>query len=225
MEKRPMLIPLRFSFAEVERSLKKTMIRAIALLLLVLLVPVSAAGQTAAKTTRYTKKRKTTSPPRIVVPTPWSGPVPTPIPAAADGAGIEQPEATGAPAKAGSGFSFGYADIPAGLEAYPDTEGSDVVGVFSESGYAYAASAADGWVKLVFISAGSQEIMEAYVHAGDVTETHAVAADALRTRLSKYQPVYYQGYPLPTIRFELLSELSEEESSVLPDMENGEEAE
>ena len=124
----------------------------------------------------------------------------------------EQAEPSADPAAPGSTFPFGYAEIPAGLTAYRDTDKSSAFGVFSEGGAAYGEPASAGWVKLVFISASAQEVAEAYVPAAVISEMHALAADALRSRLNQYHPVYYRGYPLPTVRLDLFSDAHEPDS-------------
>ena len=191
-----------------KHPLKKNLRSGIAALTLAaLLTPLSAPGVQPALAAGYTRKRRTPAPQVVIQMTPVPIPRPTATPSPAPDTGAEAVATSGVR----SGFSFGYADVPAGLQAYQHPEETEVFGAFRESGPVYASAVSGGWVKLVFINAATQGITEVYAPTQGITETHALAADALRARLVKYQPVYYQGYPLPTMRFELFSDAAPEE--------------
>lgn len=179
-------------------SLKNKSIRTAALILSVLLISlIASAIPSSATGTGY--RRRHTATPRyqdLITPVPIPYVTPTPSPEAA-GTLSSSPD---------KGFSFGYAEIPAGLEAYQSPDDPEPAGFFRDSCSVCAVPAGNGWIALAFINAVTQQTTEVYVPAGTVTELHATAADALRARLAKYHPSYYHGFPLPTVFFDLAAD-------------------
>ena len=179
-------------------------------LLLCIFVLAAPAGTLGGGLGVYRIPRRTRVP--VNIPRRTAAPIVTPPRAPQEGtaAGTDEPAPAETPAPAAVLFPFGYVNVNAGVPGYADETDREPAGVFAENGSAYAAASSGERVKLVFVNTRTAAVTEVFVSPADVAGMPAADAAAFRAMLSAYDPVYYQGVPLPAVAFDPAGEPAQE---------------